>query len=76
MAELCPRGQGSAGPVTLSEASREQRLSGILNRGSCQAPMKKKRGVRVVSEVGSKTAFLCVVIFQVLFISPWNFPNP
>lgn len=38
--------------------------------------MRKKSNSRVVSEVGSKTVFLLAVIFQVVLLSPWNFPTP
>lgn len=62
--------------MTPSEMGLERSVSGTLSRNSCQAPARKKRGVRVVSEVGSRTVFLLTVIFQVVFISPWNVPNP
>lgn len=40
--------------MVLTEASPEQRLSGILGCGRCEAP-PAKTGVRVACEAGSKT---------------------
>lgn len=47
-------GQGSAGPMILTEASLEQRFSGILGCGRCEVP-PTKTGMRVACEAGSET---------------------
>lgn len=66
MAELRPQGRGSAGPAApIQGRSRAEAFWGAELR---QLPHP--------DEVGFKAVFLPAVIFQVVFISLWNFPSP